>query len=109
MMSATNPPASAGVLRFDRAMARVPGACVVRVASRCQLQRRRFATLSTRQEAVEVAQEGAAGRGDEGLVSTVGTPAPAPVVSFQDWYMADKQLMVISFTAFVVRLSSHKW
>ena len=43
----------------------------------------------------------AAGRADEGLVSSVGTPAPA-FLSFRDWYLADKQLVVISFTAFVV-------
>ncbi|KAG0565509.1 hypothetical protein KC19_8G195900 [Ceratodon purpureus] len=38
--------------------------------------------------------------GEEGLVATVGTPAPAPA-SLRDWYLADKQLVVISFTALV--------
>lgn len=95
--------------------------CVVHVA-RCELQRPlkqvvrgRFAALS-QNEAVqfglnanssEQGGAGCAGRGEEGLVSTVGTPAPGPV-SFQDWYMADKQLVVISFTAFVVRLCSQR-
>jgi len=74
----------------------------------------RFAALS-RNDAVEVKQLGlksseeggaGAGRGEEGLVSTVGTPVSAPVF-FQDWFMTDKQLAVTSFTAFVVRLPSH--
>lgn len=72
----------------------------------------RFAAVS-RNEAVEGAQFGNSGeegvaavRGEEGLVSTVGTPAPAPA-SFRDWYLADKQLVVISFTAFVVCFCCH--
>lgn len=65
----------------------------------------RFAAVSTI-EAGDGAQfglngEGSAVRGEEYLLSTVGTPAPAPV-SFRDWYLADKQLMVIPFTALVV-------
>lgn len=54
----------------------------------------------SRGRAVEVSGSPAAVRGEdhpEGLVSTVGTPAPAPV----DWYLTDKQLLVISFTAFM--------
>ncbi|KAG0557195.1 hypothetical protein KC19_11G109300 [Ceratodon purpureus] len=58
-------------------------------------------------EAVELEQSGLRGpagegavRGQEGLVSSVGTPAHS-LASFRDWYMADKQLVVISFSAFV--------
>lgn len=36
----------------------------------------------------------------EGLVSSVGTPVT--VVSLRDWYLADKQFVVISVSAFVV-------
>jgi hypothetical protein len=79
-----------------------------RQAGRCG---HRCAAMS-RGRAVEISgsagEEGrpAAGRGEdhpEGLLSTVGTPAPAPA----DWYLADKQLLVISFTALMVCCCSH--
>lgn len=115
-MSATrvlNPPAFAGCGKSHVAVLGNPRTCQrfqVRVA-RSEFQRGkqiRFAALS-RNEAVEVAQLGlksseeggaGAGRGEEGLVSTVGTPVSAPVF-LQDWFKADKQLVVTSFTAFV--------
>ena len=44
--------------------------------------------------------EGAVRR-EQGLVSSVGTPAQS-LASFRDWYMVDKQLVVISLSACVV-------
>lgn len=67
----------------------------------------RFAALSSRNEAVELERVGLQGNLNnkegavEGLVSSVGTPAPS-VVSFRDLYLADKQFVVLSFSAFVV-------
>ncbi len=69
-----------------------------------------FAALN-RNEAVELEQlefkgnlngKGGAVRREQGLVSSMGTPAQTSLTSFQDWYMADKQLVVISLSAFVV-------
>lgn len=85
--------------------------CAVHVG-RCKLRQwkgRRvmsgpFAALSANETAEaglkgDVNGEGA-GRGREGLVSSVGTPAYS-LAAIQDWYMADKQLVVISLSAFV--------
>lgn len=86
--------------------------CVVHVG-RCRLHQSKgrrvmsgpFAALG-RNEAVEFNEQlGLKGegvvRGEEGLVSSVGTPSQS-LASFRDWYMVDKQLVVISFSAFVV-------
>lgn len=89
MFAATRLPAFAGgALRSHRAVARV-----FPPSRACVLQRGRFATLSIRNE---VTQFEGADAGTEGLVSTVGTPVPAPLA-----FLADKQLSVISFTALV--------
>jgi len=66
----------------------------------------RFATLSSsRNAAVELEQlKGDLSkevRGEESLVSSVGTAALS-LVSLRDWYLADKQFVVISCSAFVV-------
>jgi hypothetical protein len=90
--------------------------CAVRVG-RCKLRQckgRRvmsgpFAALSANETAEaglkgDVNGEGAV-RGREGLVSSVGTPAYS-LAAIQDWYMTDKQLVVISLSAFVVRFAN---
>lgn len=107
-----------GCSRFPRAMRRQMN-WQIRLANYGVLSLRgrhsmltRFAALSGN-EAVELERFGSKGnlngesglRGQEGLVFSVGTSAPSPM-SFREWYMADKQLVVISFSAFVVCFSS---
>ncbi|XP_024356783.1 uncharacterized protein [Physcomitrium patens] len=102
-----------GCSRFPRAMRRQMN-WQIRLANYGVLSLRgrhsmltRFAALSGN-EAVELERFGSKGnlngesglRGQEGLVFSVGTSAPSPM-SFREWYMADKQLVVISFSAFV--------
>ncbi|XP_024360025.1 uncharacterized protein [Physcomitrium patens] len=86
--------------------------CVINVG-KCTMRGRqvapvRFAAMSGN-DAAEMAQlrltrnsDGVGcgpARVEEGLVSSVGTASPAPI-SFRDWHMADKQLLVISAAAF---------
>lgn len=70
-----------------------------------QVLRYQFAALSSRNVAVELEQfEGDLNKGvqgEQGLVSSVGTPAPS-LVSLREWYLADKQFVVLSCSALVV-------
>lgn len=92
--------------------------CLVH-AARYRTRRRhlalgRFAAMSGNQ-AAEIEQsksirnldgEGSADlRGEDRLLSSVGTAALAPA-SFRDWYLADKQLVVVSVVGFAVCFSS---
>lgn len=69
-----------------------------------QVLRYQFAALSSQNVAVELEQiQGDLNKGvqgEQGLVSSVGTPAPS-LTSLREWYLADKQFVVLSCSAFV--------